>query len=191
MDYERLTQLNSFLANLVVWAGVFIALAFGAWRWGGTVCSTCRGWCRGILLAHRFALRWGDSGAEVLQEEIVGLRWRIHELRIRLSAAEGMLGIGAFTGDAELSIEWLSPHAVTLFGFDSSELLGRNWIARVDDQSRDAVESLWRLACGKRITSQGTIVTISGKRLSLLLCPSVDSNGNVVSIYGQVTEAKR
>lgn len=188
---QSIVSFNTFLANLAVWSGVACALFIGAWRWIRAWCVAVRGWCSGIAVARRFHERWGDAGVEALQAEITQQRWRISELRIRLSATEGLLGIGAFTSDPEQSIEWLSPHAVTLFGFDTVQLVGRNWLARIDEDSRARVEASWRLACGKRIATQSSIMTTDGKWLSLLLCPSIDEAGEVVSVYGQITEPER
>jgi PAS domain-containing protein len=148
------------------------------------------GLCRGIVVASAFVGRRGSAVLDEMVDEIASLRWRVQELRVRLSAAEGLLGIGAFTATPTQSIEWLSPHAVELFGSDSADLLGGNWLARIDDESRDAIESAWSLACSKRIATSCAVVTIGGRNLRISLNPSVDTAGQVVSVYGRVTEQK-
>ena len=181
---------NGVLGGLVVWAPVAVGLALAVWRWGGAWCERMGGLCRGIVVASAFVGRRGSAVLDEMVDEIASLRWRVQELRVRLSAAEGLLGIGAFTATPTQSIEWLSPHAVELFGSDSADLLGGNWLARIDDESRDAIESAWSLACGKRIATSCAVVTIGGRNLRISLNPSVDTAGQVVSVYGRVTERK-
>lgn len=183
-------SINELLATMAGWLGLFAALALGLWRWiirGGRFIALL---CRGVVLLGCFADRRSGRGNSALVDDIEELKAAQLESRLRLANIEEQLGVGTFAANADQRIDWLSPHAIRLFGKDSSELLGTKWLAAVDDASRDDVESVWNLVSRQRAPTSSSVVTMEGKRLEIDLWPSVDESGNVIAVYGRLVEKR-
>lgn len=188
---EAVNDGATILANLVTIGGIVIGFLAAVWRWGRWLVRESWAWARGLGFARSLADRRIDQVLDELRKKANDQHWGVEELRLRIGAAEAMLELGGFTADPEQSIDWLSPHAVVLLGYDSSDLLGRNWLARINDEAREELGSAWALACGKRIATSCTIETIKGARLLVVLCPSVNERGEVISVYGQLRKVRR
>ena len=125
--------------------------AVGAW-WALLGAGVLALWRRvlaaalGLFGAGRLVGRWGRRWDAHLATSLDAATRSTSETVIRLDVIDRILGVGVWMGDARGHVVAASRTLGELFGRDSSDLLGRGWLAAVADADRERVAECWARA---------------------------------------------
>jgi len=100
----------------------------------------------GMAGAARLVDRWGRQWDAKLAAAVDESSATRSELVVRLDVVDRILGVGVWLGDARGHVVAANRTLGELLGRDSSDLLGRGWLAAVADGDRERLAECWARA---------------------------------------------
>lgn len=151
---------------------------------------------RSINIGIKFHNVFGDKPVEKIKETHDKLSHEANKLSIRLDIHEKYLSIGLFICEPkEGRCIWTNDYLNSLFGLDSSDMHGYEWMSAIRQEDKEKVYNHWKFSIDHNTPyeCEYSIINQRSKELKRVIATAVaavDESGETVCYVGYITECK-